>query len=128
MVVIKKNKVKIALLSFSIFLTCCFSNVEKQHVRNKCIPENTVWVGGSDGGVWVSVDKTSINNAFFIKIYNEQDGTLWGEGKFILDENCCVQSITPFEIKRNLEAWTGQNFLLNIIGKDKRYCQLYPQD
>ena len=67
-----------------IFLSACeihYGEVEPPP-RPLSVPESVPWVGGPDGGVFVDISKTEIQNIYTGSIYADVTGAVRFQGKF----------------------------------------------
>jgi hypothetical protein len=89
------------------------------------VPINAKWHGGADGGAWFVVNEANSENHFILEVYNDYEGSLLAKGEFMLNSDCIVDSVLSVEdIKKSIDAWTGETAMLNIVGKNKQYCSL----
>lgn len=69
----------LSIIIFSLIITSCLHKKEetKSPLRVKGIPEKAFWIGGVDGGNWYLIDDIHDHrNSAFIKVYNDNDGSL----------------------------------------------------
>ena len=93
------------LLIFSLFACDQVSSFEP--VRPDNVPVTSVWVGGSDGGVFANINEN--NGNYFGVIYFDGTGEIWYEGEFEYTGK------EPFNVnsKASYSAWDGEKFHLN---------------
>lgn len=82
------RKLLVILLLSMIWLIMAkfyYANLNSNPVRTSGIPLNAVWVGGNDGGIWVSCSKQdNIGSTYKCLIYNEYTGELESCGSYKL--------------------------------------------
>lgn len=74
------------ILSILLLLMFSACDVEHEEVapppKPETVPEGAFWVGGPEGGVFVSVSKGRDNKTYFGTIYFEANGEIWYQGEF----------------------------------------------
>lgn len=122
---IKKREL-LVLMIISLGITFSMCNPDRRKVeRHSNIPEHAVWYGGIDGGVWITVSEYDSINTFAIKVYNENDGSLWNSGLYRLNKECSKEKLGYEEIRKQIEGYDGERILLRKINNGK-YCSLEP--
>jgi len=115
----------IPLLFVFIIASCSHKKEEaKSPLRVKGIPEEAFWIGGVDGGNWYLIENIHDHrNSAFIKVYNDNDGSLIISKKFYLI--CPLDNKTLIEnLKEQIEDFDGERInLKSFDGKKSCYLQ-----
>jgi hypothetical protein len=105
---------KILLTLILSFLLSCSTTIDKKNepARLKGIPENAFWIGGVDGGNWYLIDYIDDhrNNAF-IKVYNDNDGSLIISKSFMLICPSDNQTLID-DLKEQIQGFDGKKIFL----------------
>jgi len=104
-----------------ILLTSCETKTSPPERLNN-IPQNAIWYGGKDGGVWIKIDNGSKPNSFYLEIYNDYTGELESKGEYFVKE-CYNKQFSLNEISKLISAFDGVKVLLTEIEKG-RNCYL----
>lgn len=117
----EKNRITIWIILLMNLLTLSFCNYKNNPPRKKAaIPDTAVWIGGADGGEWISCEKKE--EKFKCKIFDDYFGDLICEGEFSLCEKNKLKNDKWIRTKL-----IGSNFTLNmsdIIGYDDLIIEL----
>lgn len=73
------------------------------------VPNEAVWVGGADGGVWVEVGKLESRRAH-LKIFEDFKGAVLADGWFVFSSGCAIDDIN--KMKRAFGAYDGERIIL----------------
>ena len=96
----------------------------KSESKPDSVPENAVYIGGKDGGVWVYLKQMISKNQFKIAIYT-QNGDFFIQDVFSFDCNCFQEYLSGKELFNTINAFDGQNFILNFTDTCiNKYCYL----
>jgi hypothetical protein len=124
----KKKLILISLifpLLFVVLIVSCSDKKgqAKSPARVKGIPEKAFWIGGVDGGNWYLIDSISNQrNSAFIKVYNDNDGSLLISKKF--DLICQLDNQTLIKnLKEQINFFDGEKIELKSFG-GKKSCFL----
>jgi hypothetical protein len=92
-------------LLLSLFVAACTIETEE-----KVGPENTWWLGGVDGGVFIKIqdDKVPNDKVFEGKIYFQEGDKIWYQGRFELHGSLAFE---PENHKQYL-VWDGEKLHL----------------
>ncbi|WP_028293947.1 hypothetical protein [Oceanobacter kriegii] len=90
-------------------LPACDSTTEESSIRNKpsSVPESAFWVGGSDGGVYVFIEKLQ-NNIYRSEIYNES-----GEAEYKGKLQLLPPGALEYTNKSIFQGWDGDTLYLS---------------
>lgn len=82
------------------------------HIQNKpkSVPHDAVWVGGEDGGCFVSLQSVFADTCYFV-IYNEYIGDVWDEGLYWCDE-CEFAYVSMLDWRNLVVCFDGQNLYM----------------
>ena len=80
--------------------------------KPKSVPESAFWVGGHNGGVFVSIFKEKNSKLYFGTIYFDTNGEIWYQGKFQYTGNASFNVVD----KSLYTGWDG-DFLFLSNGK-----------
>lgn len=109
----KINGTSFLLLSFllSVILSGCDISVSTNDSpsRPENVPTNAQWVGGADGGVFVSIAKNQ-NKSFQLQVFHD-DGEVWYEGAAQLKPENAVLHLPATDDE--LEGWDGTTLYLS---------------
>lgn len=77
-----KKIIWIAILIFSI--TACDMQDEaiEPPAKPESVPESAFWIGGHEGGVFISISRGQDSKTYFGTIYFDANGEIWYQGKF----------------------------------------------
>ena len=85
------------------------SDIHRAH-KPKPVPQDAVWVGGEDGGCFVSLRSVFADTCYFV-IYNEYSGDVWDEGLYLCDD--CEVAYASMQDWRNLvRFYDGQKLYM----------------
>lgn len=73
------------------------------------VPDEAIWVGGADGGVFVKLSETARNDLYTGSIYRGHSGEVWYQGRF---EYTGDEAFDP-DKPSNYESWDGTVLHLN---------------
>ncbi len=97
-----------------IFISSCDIQYEaiSPPPKPESVPESAFWIGGHEGGVFVSISMEQDRETYFGTIYFEANGEIWYRGKFQYTGN------VPFDLedKSSYTGWDG-DFLFLANGK-----------
>ncbi len=96
----------IAILFLSIAITGCSQADEVRGDKPDAVPEAAIWVGGSDGGVYVNI--TWVNDEYSGGVYFEHNGEIWYEGPF----EYSGEKAFDVSDKASYSAWDGEKLYL----------------
>jgi hypothetical protein len=114
-----------SFLMLSLFFTMCSNNPVKPPERHSAIPKEAIWYGGADGGAWITVNEGDSINLFKVKVYNENDGSLWADVIFTVSNNCSDTVLNVEGVRQSINFYDGEIIGLTNIRKGK-YCGLVP--
>jgi len=102
-------------LAFSIILIngCdLFSESNSEQKRPKGIPSTAFRVGGTDGGVYVVLDKkeNSQPSIYYAEIYSEHFGDILYKGQLMMQPS--DQPLFDYKNQELLSAWDGEKLYL----------------
>ena len=78
--------------------------------RPTSVPEDTFWIGGIDGGNYISIEKDK-DDLYFAKIYNDYTGSIEYEGKLKILGSQTLQG--PVSDSLLYQGWDGENLHLS---------------
>ena len=95
-------------IAFILFLSACEpqSSYEPES-RPSSVPEQALWIGGADGGIYLEISKTS-DSTYYSKIYFDSTGEIWFEGNLTYEGNKALEITNP-EI---FSFWDGDSLYL----------------
>lgn len=96
-----------AVLAFAI-LTCSMRPDPK---RPAGVPENAIWIGGPDGGVFAVVTATSRHEVFHLAVYHDSTGDILYRGPARLEPD---KGPAPNVADPNtFSGWDGSKMILS---------------
>lgn len=114
-----KNKIKyiVFLLLFITVFVLVFkfdvNSTEKHHKRPYNISKTAIWSGGADGGYWFDfIDYNKKTNEYSFIIYDENNGKIILNGKFIKNGNCNSLPI-DIEILKKIDYFANDEIVLD---------------
>lgn len=123
---------KLLITGTVIISICIISSImwsykvsRNEWVKPSIVPESALWIGGSDGGVWVEVVDFK-PDAIRFRIYRDMDGVLMLDADFC-SANCQDMQITKENLAMVIKSYDGENF--NVKDENKACgigCQLVP--
>lgn len=99
-------------IAFIILFTGCEPQIKERPAK---VPEDAVWKGGVDGGMWIQFNSVT-DSTIEATIYHE-DGTYWDQGVFKKSANCIINKD---EIISEITAYDGKRLL---TGKSCSYTK-----
>ena len=92
------------LIPFTLLAFTPVSDSTPERPQN--VPESAIWVGGTDGGVFVKIEKN--DTAYHGAVYAMETGAIWYEGMLIYSGG------REFNIENPdvYDGWDGQNLYL----------------
>jgi hypothetical protein len=88
------------------------------------VPSDAIWIGGVDGGCWVEIKDELPEDKYWIAVHF-QNGGLWIEDTFYVEEECRASMPDSGQIMDWLSDFNGYGFELKIDAPaGKRYCYL----
>ena len=90
--------------------------------RPNNIPQNAIWYGGKEGGVWIKIDNSSKPNSFYLEMYNDHTGELEDKGDYFV-KDCSNKQFSLNEISKLISAFDGEKVILTEI-EQGRNCYL----
>ena len=115
-----------AILIVAVVIYFMKDKTPRPHQQFANIPLQAKWVGGVDGGCWYQILSVVSNNAFRIRIYNDNDGSLTTDTIFILNPECLIDKIDSLGLLKSIVGYDGKKILLNIP-ENGRNCFLQPR-
>lgn len=110
-------------LKFLLFLVVIspLNNCDRDFQKPKTVSEKAIWVGGTDGGVWIESSIKSDSSAV-LKIYSH-NGIVLKNSEYVLAELCEDVNLSNEILSNKMSAFDGANVILNISVND-RFCTL----
>lgn len=104
--------IPVLLLAALISVAACTIESDTSPARPAGLPADAVWIGGSDGGVFVRVIPGNTPQAYSGAIYHP-DGQVWYQGRFVMTGRTAPASpLTTADVS----AWDGMKLLLKEGG------------
>lgn len=115
------KRILLTIAVVAILITGCNESFE----RPKNVPQKAIWVGGSDGGVWIeSISKR--DSTFMLKVFS-QNGALLEDAFFTMNEECKDVILNQDELAKKFSAFDGNDIILNLKYEGK-FCSLVKKD
>ncbi len=114
------------LLFLVCTLTSCLnSRVIKVPERVVGIPDNAIWYGGIDGGTWIKIDDTDVDNQYYVECYFDTSGDLLDKGIFKMEECPDYETIYTAREMRDLVSYFDGKYIGLKIKCNNHYIRLY---
>jgi hypothetical protein len=126
---IKKAIIALGTILILVLVIVYCLHVKRNYAPRKLanIPTPATWIGGADGGTWFLIDKVVSNDAFRIKLYNDNNGELITNSIFLLNNGCSLKEIDSIHLLNYIEGYDGREILLNVPSAGGKTCFLAPQ-
>ena len=100
----------------SIMFFSCYGGTRERPI---CVPAHAEWIGGSDGGAWISFENESEQGELEFSIYHES-GKLWVSALFA---GYCVFDKSS-SLADQIRGFDGESLLMKEKLPNGKYCIL----
>lgn len=113
-----ENRIKNICLGLIISMLLFACNDGKRQ-KPTSLPNNSEWIGGKDGGVWIAFKSENEHNHLEFSIYQES-GSLWVNTYFI--GSCNFDKTVS--LSNQIEAFDGENLIMKEKLPNGKNCLL----